>query len=74
MAIDGKQGALADGGPIPIVDFAPFLDGSDKQAVADAVVSAMKKTGFVYLFNHGMPQDKIDGIFALVSARYIAVA
>ncbi|PCH40084.1 thymine dioxygenase [Wolfiporia cocos MD-104 SS10] len=48
---------------IPIVDFQAFLDGSGKQEVADAVVETFKSVGFVYLVNHGLPQEKIDTMF-----------
>ncbi|KLO13401.1 Clavaminate synthase-like protein [Schizopora paradoxa] len=53
---------LGDAG-IPVVDFGPFVDGSKKQAVADAMLDSFKTYGFVYLKNHGLPQDKIDAMF-----------
>ncbi|KAF7791656.1 hypothetical protein EIP86_002678 [Pleurotus ostreatoroseus] len=52
------------GGSIDIIDFGPFLDGTEKQAVANAILDSFKKIGFVYLTNHGIPQTKIDQIFA----------
>ena len=48
-----------DSAKIAIVDFAHFLDGSDKQSVADAILASFKHIGFVYLVNHGLPDDKI---------------
>ncbi|KAF8592585.1 Clavaminate synthase-like protein [Ramaria rubella] len=54
---------IGDAGNIQILNFAPFLDGSSKQAVADAMFSSFKDTGFVYLVNHPLPKDKIDGMF-----------
>ncbi|EPQ53023.1 Clavaminate synthase-like protein [Gloeophyllum trabeum ATCC 11539] len=54
---------LGDAGDISILDFGPFLDGTNKQAVADAVLASFREMGFVYLVNHGLPQDKIDGMF-----------
>ena len=48
---------------ISIVDFAPFLDGSNKQAVADAVLDSFKSVGLVYLVNYGLPKDKVDSMF-----------
>ncbi|KAF8147880.1 Clavaminate synthase-like protein [Crassisporium funariophilum] len=48
---------------VKIVDFGPFLDGTDKQGVADAILDSFKNIGFVYLVNHGLPQTKIDSMF-----------
>ncbi|KII86504.1 hypothetical protein PLICRDRAFT_44099 [Plicaturopsis crispa FD-325 SS-3] len=62
---------LGEGGGISIVDFGPFLDGSNKQAVADAMLTSFKNIGFVYLVNHGLPQDKIDGMFEM-SRRFFS--
>ena len=56
---------LGDAG-IPIVDFGAFIDGSKKQEVADAMLDSFKTYGFVYLKNHGLPQDKIDAMFTWV--------
>ncbi|KAK0461812.1 Clavaminate synthase-like protein [Desarmillaria tabescens] len=47
---------------IPVVDFGPFRDGTRKQEVADAILKSFKEVGFVYLVNHGIPQEKMDGI------------
>ncbi|TFY58082.1 hypothetical protein EVJ58_g6639 [Rhodofomes roseus] len=55
---------LGDVSDIPIVNFAPFLDGSNKQAVADAMIQSFKNTGFVYLVNHSLPKDKVNEMFA----------
>ncbi|EKM57563.1 uncharacterized protein PHACADRAFT_115792 [Phanerochaete carnosa HHB-10118-sp] len=54
---------VGEAGGISVVDFAPFLDGSRKQEVADAIVQSFKDIGFVYLVNHGLAQDKVDGMF-----------
>ncbi len=51
---------------ISIVDFGGFLDGTRKQAVADAMVESFKNIGFVYLVNHGLSQGKIDSTFEWV--------
>lgn len=56
---------LGDAG-IPIIDFGQFIDGSKKQEVADAMLDSFKTYGFVYLKNHGLPQDKIDAMFSWV--------
>ncbi|KAJ7443620.1 thymine dioxygenase [Mycena galericulata] len=55
---------LNDNG-IAIVDFATFLDGSDKQAVADKMLASFKDIGFVYLLNHGIPPEWIARMFSL---------
>ena len=52
---------------VKVVDFAPFLDGSDRQGVSDAILDSFKTTGFVYLVSHGLPQDMIDSMFYWVS-------
>ncbi|THG95303.1 hypothetical protein EW026_g6327 [Hermanssonia centrifuga] len=56
---------------ISIVDFGGFLDGTRKQAVADAMVESFKNIGFVYLVNHGLSQGKIDSTFEW-SKRFFA--
>lgn len=61
------------GGSIDIIDLGPFLDGTEKQAVANAILNSFKKVGFVYLTNHGIPQTKIDQIFAWVSCRWLMI-
>ncbi|RPD62426.1 thymine dioxygenase [Lentinus tigrinus ALCF2SS1-7] len=54
---------LGDAHGISVVDFKPFLDGSAKQDVASAILDSFKRVGFVYLINHGIPEDKIKGMF-----------
>ena len=61
------------GSNIDILDFEPFLDGTGKQAVADAILASFKKIGFVYLTNHGISQTKIDEMFAWVSYRCLMI-
>jgi len=51
---------------IHVVDFKPFMDGTDKQAVADAILTSFKNVGFVYLVNHPVPKEKIDSMFEWV--------
>ncbi|KIJ31282.1 hypothetical protein M422DRAFT_36291 [Sphaerobolus stellatus SS14] len=50
---------------IKVVDFRPFVDGTNKQAVADAILNSFKDTGFVYLVNHPVPKEKIEEMFLL---------
>ena len=39
---------------VKTIDFGPFLDGSDRQGVANAILDSFKSIGFVYLVNHGL--------------------
>lgn len=57
---------LGDVGGITIIDFGAFLDGSNKQDVADAMLQSFQDVGFVYLVNHGLSKEKIDGMFEWV--------
>ncbi|MET2833077.1 isopenicillin N synthase family dioxygenase [Mesorhizobium shangrilense] len=54
---------------IPVVDIAPLLDGSNKQRVAKEIRWALMNTGFMYVKNHGIPQDFVDSVFE-VSRRF----
>ncbi|TFK84103.1 thymine dioxygenase [Polyporus arcularius HHB13444] len=54
---------LGDAHGISVVDFKPFLDGSAKQDVANAILDSFKRVGFVYLINHGIPEEQIKGMF-----------
>ncbi|KAM5482566.1 hypothetical protein McanCB56680_003522 [Microsporum canis] len=51
---------------IPVVDFAPFHDGSAEEAKATAqkIFEAFRDVGFVYLKNHGVPQEVVDEAFS----------
>ena len=61
--------SLQNNSTVKVVDFAPFLDGSDRQGVSDAILDSFKTTGFVYLMNHGLPQNMIDSMFFWVSSN-----
>ena len=50
-------------GKVYVLDFRPFLDGSRQGEVGKALVASLKDIGFVYLLNHGLSQDKIQGMF-----------
>ncbi|XP_078359477.1 uncharacterized protein LOC144643951 [Oculina patagonica] len=56
---------------IPVVDFGPLKETTDDRSsealkrVADEVYQAFSTVGFVYIKNHGISQEKIDGIFKL---------
>lgn len=51
---------------LKVIDFKPFLEGHDKNGVASAIVESFQTVGFVYLVNHGLPDDKISAMFELV--------
>lgn len=46
---------------VPVVDLRPFLDGSDKRGVARRTAEICERIGFLYVFNHGVPEGVIDG-------------
>ena len=54
---------LGEVGGIAIVNFSPFIDGTNKQGVADALLDSFKSVGFAYVVNHGLPKDKIESMF-----------
>ncbi|KZT57844.1 flavonol synthase/flavanone 3-hydroxylase [Calocera cornea HHB12733] len=59
----GDIGIDFGGNPVPIVDFGLFLNPPSpeaKKATANSIVQAFGTVGFVYLMNHGIPQDKVD--------------
>ncbi|KAL5002194.1 hypothetical protein BDV10DRAFT_158561 [Aspergillus recurvatus] len=54
-----------DGLVIPIINFAPFVNGTpaDKHAVAMSIVGAFKTSGFLYLKDHGIPPSVTSNVF-----------
>jgi isopenicillin N synthase-like dioxygenase len=65
---------------IPAIDMAAFLDGSDRQGVADRIGQACREVGFLYLTNHGIAAGLVDAamaearrFFALPDARKMAI-
>lgn len=50
---------------IPLIDFGPFLSGSpaDRRRVAQDIAQACESIGFLYLKNHGVPEEKISSAF-----------
>lgn len=50
---------------VPIVDFAPFLHGNKQQRsqTAQEMVQVMKEVGFMYVVNHGIPQEDQERMF-----------
>lgn len=48
---------------IPVIDVAPLLDGSDKQKVAREIRWALSNVGFMYVKNHGVAREVVEGAF-----------
>ena len=50
---------------IPMIDFAPFLHGTqaDKQRVADEIGAACRQIGFFYLKGHDVPESLRQAVF-----------
>lgn len=53
---------------IAIVSFDRFIHGDDKdrRAVAEQLYNAFSTVGWVYIKDHGIPQERVDEIFCLV--------
>lgn len=53
-------------GAIPIVDFSAWSAGSpeEKQRIAKELTDAARGVGFVYIVNHGVPDDVLEQAFA----------
>lgn len=60
--------------PIPIVDFAKARDArgtrEEKEEVAREIDRAFSEVGFVYLRNHGVGQEKVEGGFEWVRLSF----
>lgn len=50
---------------IPLIDFSAFLEGDalTKKSTAQAILAGFKNAGFIYLSNHGVPQDMLEKTF-----------
>jgi hypothetical protein len=68
-AIMAAQRTSAMSSGIPILDFGQFLHGTDteKREIATQIDEAFQNVGFVYLKNHGVPQQMVDKTFEWVS-------
>ncbi len=49
-----------DADVIPVIDIAPLRDGTDPNAVAQALHAASKGLGFIYITGHGIPDNIIE--------------
>ncbi|KAL0260715.1 hypothetical protein SLS55_004405 [Diplodia seriata] len=61
----GSHDSSATDSPVPVVDFGPFYTGDEaaKKAVSNELDHALSTVGFVYLKNHGVPQERVDAAF-----------
>ncbi len=57
---------------LPIVNFEPFLQGSeaDRLAVAQDIAQACSEVGFLYIRNHGVPSEVIEAAKAAQRAFF----
>lgn len=59
---------------IPIIDLAAFLNQEStvekRLKVAQDLVSACRHVGFVYIKNHGVPEDQLEQAFAISKKFY----
>ena len=56
-----------ESGLVPVIDFGLFLNGTNRQEVAGAMLRSFQDTGFVQLVNHGLPSQDIEAMFDWVS-------
>ena len=55
---------------IPVIDIAPFLDGSDPDGVARAVAKACEDIGFLTIVGHGVAPEIIEQMRAVSRAFF----
>lgn len=46
---------------IPLVDFAIYHEAGGKEKVGKQIAHVLKTAGFMYVKNHGVPQEKVSG-------------
>ncbi|KAK7905682.1 hypothetical protein LTR67_000406 [Exophiala xenobiotica] len=61
-----QKGVEQDDLVMPLIDFGTFLHGDPtaKKAVAEQITEAFKSSGFLYLQNHGVPEDQVSLAFS----------
>jgi isopenicillin N synthase-like dioxygenase len=59
---------MSEAANIAVVSFDRFINGNDedKRAVAKQLYHAFSTVGWVYLKDHGIPQERVDEMFGLV--------
>jgi hypothetical protein len=58
---------------VPIIDFSPFRKEKSLEKVKE-LFAAFRDSGFVYLQNHGVPQEVVDEAFAWVRKAQIRMS
>ncbi|KAL5121588.1 hypothetical protein ACEQ8H_000660 [Pleosporales sp. CAS-2024a] len=63
---------MSESADIAIVSFDKFINGGDaeKRAVAKQLYEAFSTVGWVYLKDHGIPQERVDEIFGLAKSFF----
>ncbi|KAF1842819.1 Clavaminate synthase-like protein [Cucurbitaria berberidis CBS 394.84] len=63
---------MTDAADIAIVSFDKFINGddADKRAVAKQLYNAFSTVGWVYVKDHGIPQERVDEIFGLAKSFF----
>jgi isopenicillin N synthase-like dioxygenase len=49
---------------VPVIDIAPFREGTDPARVAAHWDAAMRQTGFAVVAGHGLRRDRLDEVYA----------
>jgi isopenicillin N synthase-like dioxygenase len=64
---------MTEAADIAVVSFDKFINGGDaeKRAVARKLYEAFSTVGWVYLKDHGIPQERVDEIFRLVCRLFL---
>jgi len=73
MKVDFEQDTReAPGSPVPVIDLAPFFQGSpaERLDVAAHVDAACRNIGFLVITGHGVPQAAIDAVYATAQEFY----
>ncbi|MGW5324367.1 isopenicillin N synthase family dioxygenase [Rhodococcus pyridinivorans] len=55
---------------IPVIDLAPFIDGSDRERVVREIDDACRGLGFLVIKGHGVPKDLIASTLAAAESFF----
>ena len=58
MMMTYAQARPVDSASIPVIDITPLRDGSDPKGVAQALHTASRELGFIYIKGHSIPKNK----------------